>query len=61
MKPAASEIAPFPGCVELASERLGGRALAASDDFFAPKENLLKPGRGVFLPGKLGGLRKTCR
>jgi len=35
--------------IDLASERVGGVALAASDEFFAPKENLLKPGRGVFL------------
>jgi len=42
----------FPGCVELAARRLGGRALAASDDFFAPKENLLKPGPGIFIADK---------
>ncbi len=46
------EVTTFSGLVDLASERLGGRALAASDEFFAPKENLLKPGRGVFIPGK---------
>jgi allantoicase len=40
--------AAFTGLVDLASERIGGRALLASDDFFAPKENLLKPGRGVW-------------
>ncbi|HXE72029.1 MAG TPA: allantoicase [Candidatus Nitrosotenuis sp.] len=28
--------------VDLAQERLGGQVLAASDDFFAPKENLLR-------------------
>ena len=36
--------------IDLAAERLGGRALLASDEFFAPKENLLRPGRGVFKP-----------
>jgi allantoicase len=36
--------------VDLADERLGGAALFASDDFFAPKENLLKPTKPVFLP-----------
>ncbi len=41
----------FTGLVDLAAERLGGRALLASDEFFAPKENLLKPGRGEFKPG----------
>ena len=44
--------AAFAGLVDLASERIGGRALAASDDFFAEKENLLKPGRGVFIDDK---------
>jgi allantoicase len=46
--PAAS----FTGLVDLAAEALGGTTLATSDDFFAPMENLLKPGRGVFLEGK---------
>lgn len=38
--------------VDLAQERLGGRTLACSDDFFAPMENLLKAGRGVFIADK---------
>ncbi len=42
----------FTSLVDLAAERLGGQALAANDEFFAPKENLLKPGRGVFIPDK---------
>ena len=33
----------FTQFVDLASERLGGRVLEANDEFFAPKENLLKP------------------
>jgi allantoicase len=41
-----------PGLIDLASASVGGRALLASDEFFAPKSNLLKPGRGVFLEGK---------
>jgi allantoicase len=44
--------AAFAGLVELAGEEMGGRVLAASDDFFAEKENLIKPGRGVFIEGK---------
>lgn len=40
------------GLIDLAAERIGGKALLASDEFFARKENLLKPGRGVFLPDK---------
>ena len=37
---------------DLASERLGGRVMAANDDFFAPKENLLKESKPVFVEGK---------
>lgn len=37
---------------DLARDRMGGVALAASDEFFAPKENLLKAGRGVFEEGR---------
>ena len=40
------------GLVDLAAERVGGVALMANDEFFAEKENLLKPGRGVFIPDK---------
>jgi allantoicase len=42
----------FTDLVDLASERLGGAVLSATDEFFAPKENLLNPGPAVFLPGK---------
>ena len=38
--------------VDLAAGRVGGTALLASDEFFAPKENLLRPGRGVFIDDK---------
>ena len=38
--------------VDLASERLGGAVLWANDDFFADKDNLLKPEAAVFVPGK---------
>jgi allantoicase len=43
--------AAFTGLVDLASEGLGGRVLATNDAFFAEAENLLKPGRGVFIEG----------
>ena len=53
MTPADPGDAKIPaGLVDLASERLGGKALLANDEFFAPKENLLKPGRGIFVPDK---------
>jgi allantoicase len=42
--------ATFTGLVDLADEGIGGEALAASDEFFAPKESLLRPGRGEFDP-----------
>ena len=42
----------FTKLIDLASERLGGKALMCSDDFFAEKENLLKPGRGIFITDK---------
>jgi allantoicase len=38
--------------IDLASERLGGAVLYANDDFFAEKENLLKPSTPVFIEGK---------
>ncbi|MDT4896896.1 MAG: allantoicase [Acidobacteriota bacterium] len=38
--------------IDLASDRLGGAVLYANDDFFAEKENLLKPGAPVFIEGK---------
>lgn len=38
--------------IDLASARLGGRALVVSDEFFAEKENLLKPEKAVFIAGK---------
>jgi allantoicase len=40
----------FEGYPDLAGERLGGVALAASDEFFAPKENLLVEGRARLDP-----------
>jgi allantoicase len=40
---------PFSTFIDLAAERMGGMALQASDEFFAEKENLLKPGRGVYI------------
>ncbi len=49
-KPNVTLRVPFTELVDLASARLGGEALHATDDFFAPKENLLKPGAAIFLP-----------
>jgi allantoicase len=42
----------FTDWIDLAAERLGGAVLFANDEFFAPKENLLKPGAPIFIEGK---------
>ena len=42
----------FTTLTNLAAERLGAKALLCSDDFFAEKENLLMPGRGIYIAGK---------
>jgi allantoicase len=44
--------ASFAEGADLASARVGGRAIAANDDFFAPKSNLVKPEPAIFIPGK---------
>src|ERR1700749_1176797 len=41
----------FTNLVDLASERLGGAVVYANDDFFAPKENLLKASAPVWREG----------
>jgi len=48
----------FTELIDLASERLGGTVLFANDEFFAPKENLLKPSVPVFVEGKYTDLGK---
>src|SRR5881397_394069 len=40
------------GLIDLAAVRVGGRALVASDEFFAPRHNLLAAGSAVFIEGK---------
>jgi allantoicase len=42
----------FTDLIDLASDRLGGAVLIANDEFFAPKDNLLKPSTPVFIEGK---------
>ena len=48
----------FTELIDLASENLGGAVLYANDEFFAPKENLLKPDAPVFIEGKYTDLGK---
>jgi allantoicase len=45
-------IPPFVALANLASARVGARSVAASDDFFAPKTNLVKAETPVFVPDK---------
>jgi allantoicase len=42
----------FTQLADLAAERLGGAVIDANDEFFAPKENLLKQSKPVFIEGK---------
>jgi len=42
----------FIDLVNLAAERLGAAVVAANDEFFAPKENLIKPAPAVWREGE---------
>ncbi|MGI8468071.1 MAG: allantoicase [Pyrinomonadaceae bacterium] len=48
----------FTELIDLVSEKLGGAVLYANDDFFAPKENLLKQAAPIFIEGKYTDLGK---
>lgn len=52
MAQAIAGVNTFTDLIDLASARFGSRAIATSDDFFAEKDNLLKPEPAVFIPGK---------
>ena len=52
VKETIKEAPAFTQLTDLAAERLGGKVLYATDDFFAEKENLIKPGRGIFITDK---------
>src|SRR5580658_3175103 len=45
---------PFAGLPDLASRELGGSVVFANDEFFADKENLIKPGPPVFAAAEFG-------
>ena len=45
MPDAPTDTLPFLDLPDLASETVGGAAIACNDEFFAEKENLLKPAR----------------
>ncbi len=48
----------FTEYIDLAAERLGGRVLAANDEFFAPKENLLRASAPVWIEDKFTDVGK---
>ncbi len=52
VKEVIKESPVFAQLTDLAGERLGGKVLFATDDFFAEKENLIKPARGIFIADK---------
>jgi allantoicase len=45
-------VSEFTHLIDLASARLGGEAVATNDEFFAGKENLIKPEPPVWIEGK---------
>lgn len=49
---AESVYVPFTEYPDLLDERMGGRALATNDDFFAPMSNLVKHDPAVWIAGK---------
>ncbi len=52
VKEIIKESPSFTQLTDLAAERLGGKVLYATDDFFAEKENLIAPTRGIFIADK---------
>lgn len=52
VKEIIKEAPAFAQLTDLAAERLGGQVLYCTDDFFAEKENLIKPTRGIFIADK---------
>ncbi len=52
VKEIIKESPAFTQLTDLAAERLGGKVLYATDDFFAEKENLIAPTRGIFITDK---------
>jgi allantoicase len=52
MSDTTATAAAFTGLVDLAAAAIGGRVVGASDDYFAAADNLIAPGRGIFIDGK---------
>jgi allantoicase len=47
-----AEAPAFTRLINLAAERFGAKVLWCTDDFFAEKENLIKPEKPIFIPEK---------
>lgn len=52
--PSAAGSPEFSALPDLASRRIGGSVMYATDELFAAKENLIKPERPVFAAGEYG-------
>jgi allantoicase len=52
MNPGDTRVPSFTDSIDLAAERLGGKVVTANDEFFAPKENLLRAAAPIFIPDK---------
>jgi allantoicase len=50
--PPPADAPSFTGLVDLASELVGGRAVATNDDFFASVDNLVRASAPVFVEGR---------
>ena len=48
----------FTELIDLAAEKVGAAVLFANDEFFAPKDNLLKASEPIFIEGKYTDLGK---
>ena len=52
MENSQAQAPAFTHLIDLAAERFGGQVLWCTDDFFAEKENLIKPSKPVFIADK---------
>jgi allantoicase len=57
-RPSAAGDPGFAGLPDLASRRLGGSVVYATDELFAAKENLIRPEPPVFVAGEFGAKGK---
>jgi len=48
----AQQSPEFTKLINLAADKLGAKTIVCTDEFFAPMENLVMPGRGIFIEDK---------